>query len=74
MRIKVDNPVFVPSLLAFLRAFPDAAAAPHGLAEIDVALFSALRFEARWDEVERRVTMWSKAHPEAGAMLLPPRR
>jgi hypothetical protein len=71
MRITLDDPSLVPNLLEFLRAFPDVAASPRSLTELDVALLSTVEFEARRDEIAQRLATWLKAHPHTRATLVP---
>ena len=70
MRVSVDDPIFVPSLLAFLRRRVHLTAEQTGPAEVEVSQLGSMNAHARRLELDVLLGRWRAAHGDVRTAIL----
>lgn len=70
MRISVNDPELVPSLLTFLRARVHVTAERVGLMEIEVSQLGSMNADARRLELDLMLQVWRASHEHARTAIL----
>lgn len=69
MRVHVNEPDLVESLLEFLRRRTACVADRVSDDEVEVSLVESLRLDAHRREVERMLRLWEARHPSGRATI-----
>lgn len=70
MRISVNDPELVPSLLAFLRARVHVTAEQVGLMEVEISQLGSMNAGARRLELDLLLQLWRASHEHARTAIL----
>lgn len=70
MRIKVDDPSLVASLLAFLRGQVHVVVEQSGPTELEVSQLGSMNADARRLELDLLLRAWQAANAQAPAAIL----
>ncbi len=70
MRISVDDPELVPSLLSFLRARVHVTAERVGPMEVEVSQLGSMNADARRLELDLMLQLWRASHEHAHTAIL----
>lgn len=70
MRVELNDPELVPSLLAFLRERVHLTAAQLGPAQVEVSQLGSMNAAARRSELDRLLEAWRDSHEHARASIL----
>ena len=70
MRVSVDDPRFVPSLLAFLRRRVHLTAEQIGPGEVEVSQLGSMNAHARRLELDVLLRRWGASHADARTAIL----
>ena len=70
MRIEINDPELVPSLLAFLRERVDLNVDRLGPFEIEVSQLGSMNAAARRAELDRLLEVWRASHEHARTSIL----
>ena len=70
MRIQVNDPQLVPSLLSFLRARVHVTAEQVGLMEVEISQLGSMNADARRLELDLMLQLWRASHADARTAIL----
>lgn len=70
MRVELNDPELVPSLLAFLRERVHLTADRLGPLEVEVSQLGSMNAAARRRELDRLLEVWRGTHEHARASIL----
>ena len=70
MRISVNDPDLVPSLLSFLRARVHVTAEQVGLMEVEISQLGSMNADARRLELDLLLQLWRASHEHARTTIL----
>ena len=70
MRVSVNDPELVPSLLTFLRARVHVTAEQVGVLEIEISQLGSMNADARRLEIELLLQVWRASHEHARTAIL----
>ncbi len=70
MRIEINDPELVPSLLAFLRERVHVTVDRLGPVHIEVSQLGSMNVDARRLELHRLLEVWREAHEHAHVSIL----
>lgn len=70
MRISVNDPELVPSLLSFLRARVHVTAEQVGLMEVEISQLGSMNAAARRLELDLLLQLWRASHEHAHTAIL----
>lgn len=70
MRVEINDPELVPSLLAFLRERVHLNADRLGPVEVEVSQLGSMNLDARRVELDLLLQVWRASHENARASIL----
>lgn len=70
MRVSVNDPELVPSLLSFLRARVHVTAEQVGVMEVEISQLGSMNASARRLELDLLLQLWRASHEHARAAIL----
>jgi hypothetical protein len=70
MRVSVNDPELVPSLLSFLRARVHVTAERVGLTDIEISQLGSMNADARRLELDLMLQLWRASHEHARTAIL----
>jgi hypothetical protein len=70
MRVSVNDPELVPSLLTFLRARVHVTAEQVGVMEVEISQLGSMNANARRLELDLLLQLWRTSHEHARAAIL----
>jgi hypothetical protein len=70
MKVSVNDPELVPSLLSFLRARVHVTAAQVGPTEVEISQLGSMNAQARRLELDLMLQLWRASHEHARTAIL----
>jgi hypothetical protein len=70
MRVSVNDPELIPSLLDFLRARVHVTAEQVGPTEVEISQLGSMNAEARRLELDLLLQLWRASHERASTSIL----